>query len=184
MYAAAGHVFVLSHRDLGVTKLVGADSGGQSVAVDQIGQRLVDLWLVTSGTPRSSRTLRHCLLKLSGSRHVPADDGNIIFCSPQNALDRRSASAVIANSGRGTVRRDDAALPASKRLRPSPETWATLQQQQQQWQADARGLRLHRASFEQARGPPRGRAHPVRPGAPSGCGGAHRQGRVHPRRPD
>src|SRR6476661_7935666 len=40
---------------------------------------------VTSGTPRSSRTLRHCLSKLSGSRHVPAADGNSIFCSPQNA---------------------------------------------------------------------------------------------------
>ena len=32
-------------------------------------------WEVTSSTPRSVQALRHCLLKMSGSRHPPAVDG-------------------------------------------------------------------------------------------------------------
>ena len=102
MYAAAGHVLVLRHRDLGVTELVRADSRGQSFAVDQIGHRFRKLWLVTPGTPNSPRTLRHCLLKSSGSRHVAADDGKIIGCCPQNACERRSPNSVSANWGKGT----------------------------------------------------------------------------------
>ena len=46
-------------------------------------------WLVFSDlhlTARAavSRTWRHCLLKLFGSRQVPTVDGKIIACSPRN----------------------------------------------------------------------------------------------------
>ena len=81
---------------------------------------------VTSGNPRSPRTFRHCLLKLSGSRHVPTDEGKIIRCSPQNGRVRRSVSAMIANSGSGTVRSEESVLPLSRRFRPSPWIRAIL----------------------------------------------------------
>jgi hypothetical protein len=41
------------------------------------------LWVVTSGTPSSSRTVRHSLPKLFGSRSVPEADGNITACWPK-----------------------------------------------------------------------------------------------------
>ena len=40
--AAAGHVTVLGHGGLRVTKVVGADSGRQALVVDQCGDRLAE----------------------------------------------------------------------------------------------------------------------------------------------
>ena len=72
---------------------------------------------VTSGTPRSARTRRYCLSKLSGSRQEPAVPGKIIRCRPGNGR-RRSVSATMANSGSDTTRSDETVLPVSRRLRP------------------------------------------------------------------
>ena len=60
--------------------------------------------MVASGTPRSLRTLRHSRLKLSGSRHVPAVDVKIIFCSPTYGNFRRAVSVSIATVCSGMVR--------------------------------------------------------------------------------
>jgi hypothetical protein len=49
-----------------------ADNPESSISVATVLRKLCD---DTSGNPRASRTSRHCLPKLSGSRRVPVEDG-------------------------------------------------------------------------------------------------------------
>jgi hypothetical protein len=70
-----------------------------------------------SGTPRSSRTMRHRLPKLFGFRSVPAVDGTITTCSPRWDRFRRSVNVLIANRGSGIVRRPASLLVSLIRRR-------------------------------------------------------------------
>jgi hypothetical protein len=56
-----------------------ADSPASSMSVATVLRKLCELM---SGTPSSSRILRHCPAKLSGSRSVPLVDGKMTDCCP------------------------------------------------------------------------------------------------------
>ena len=78
MHSATGHVAVLCHRQLAVLELVSADPGDRPSSSINVAIVLRKLCVVTSGTPSSSRTLRHCLPKLLGSRNrVHLNDGDL-----------------------------------------------------------------------------------------------------------
>lgn len=81
--AAAGHVLVLRHADPRVPKVVGADPRRQPPSSISVATVLRNEWLVASATPSSWRTSRQRARKLSGSRHVPAVEGNTMGCWPR-----------------------------------------------------------------------------------------------------
>jgi hypothetical protein len=82
MHTAPCHVLVLCHADAPGPRSapILADSASSSISV---ATDLRKLCVVTPGTPRSSRTSIQRARKLSGSRQVPAVDGNTIDCSPR-----------------------------------------------------------------------------------------------------
>ena len=62
--AAASHVPVLRHGNLGLPEVVSPNSCGRALVVDQGGDVLRRPWVVTSGTPNASNHLRGRLLRL------------------------------------------------------------------------------------------------------------------------
>ncbi len=131
-------------------------------------------------------TLRRELHQSMGFEWAPVDphrDGRARRGGPRH--DHRLVAALqpAARVGRAPPRPSStgqlsaaqlaAAQKATRPAKPEELAWAELQEQ---WRADGRGLRLDRAALRGgARGAARGRAHPVRPGAPGGRGGAHRK---------
>lgn len=73
-----------------------------------------------SGTPNSSRILRHCPAKLSGSRSVPFVDGKMTDCCPRYGRLRRSVSVAMADVGSGMTLLPTAVLVSSTPLSAPP----------------------------------------------------------------
>jgi conjugative relaxase-like TrwC/TraI family protein len=99
-----------------------------------------------------------------------------------------AANNLIVVDGAPTAQQLAAAQKATRPAKPESNAWAELTAE---WRADARGLELDRAAHLDARAARRAapriaqdRAAPrmLLDRAPGAHGGAHRQGRVHPRR--
>ena len=100
-----------------------ADRPASSMSVATVLRKLCGLM---SGTPNSSRLLRHCPAKLSGSRSVPLVYGKMTDCSPRYGRLRRSESIATANAGSGITRRPATVFVSSTRTRPLAFSRTTL----------------------------------------------------------
>ena len=81
---------------------------------------------VTLGIPSPSRTMRHAVLKFSGSRSVPLLNAKIVSCWPTHGCFPRSLRTMTANDGNATVRRPAADLVSSILVSQIPRRRITL----------------------------------------------------------